>query len=104
VTTHPDIEDCAVVGVAAEVGEQDIPVYVQPRKGAALGLAALSAWLTAQLPRWQNPRYIALVAAFDRTPSQRIMKHRLPRDVSLAWDRLATGTPPAKAPPINGES
>ena len=91
VTTHPDIEDCAVIGVTAEVGEQDILLYVQPRAGAMIDPAALSVWLTAQLPRWQNPRYIAQVAAFDRTPSQRIMKHRLPRDASQAWDRLASG-------------
>lgn len=89
VTSHPDVEDCAVIGVAAEVGEQDILLFVQPRGGATIDPAALSAWLEPRLARWQWPRYIAPVTGFERTPSQRIMKHRLPRDPAAAWDRLA---------------
>jgi len=41
------------------------------------------------LARHQRPRYIAVVPGFDRTPSQRIMKHRLSRATDDGWDRLA---------------
>lgn len=86
---HPDIADCAMIGVAAEVGEQEIKLFVQPKPGVALDPAALSAWLETRLARHQRPRYIAVVESFERTPSQRIMKHRLSRTTDDAWDRMA---------------
>lgn len=86
---HPDIADCAMIGVAAEVGEQEIKLFVQPKPGMALDAAALSAWLDTRLARHQRPRYIAVVEGFERTPSQRIMKHRLSRGTDDAWDRMA---------------
>ena len=90
VTSHPDVEDCAVTGTAAEVGEQEAVLHVQPRAGATLDPAALAAWLTPRLARFQVPRYIRMVEGFARTPSQRIMKHALPRDAEGAWDRFST--------------
>ena len=89
VTSHPDVEDCAVTGTAAEVGEQEAVLHVQPRAGATLDPAALADWLAPRLARYQLPRYIRLVEGFARTPSQRIMKHALPRTPEGAWDRLA---------------
>ena len=86
---HPAIEDCAMIGVASEVGEADIKLFVKPKPNAGLDLAALSAWLAARLAPYQNPRYLALVTEFERTPSQRIMKHRLSRDTRGCFDRLA---------------
>jgi crotonobetaine/carnitine-CoA ligase len=74
---HPAVQDCAMIGVAAEVGEQDIKLFVQPRDGMTIDLAELSAWLTARLAPYQNPRYLATVAEFERTPSLRIIKHKL---------------------------
>lgn len=74
---HPAVQDCAMIGVAAEVGEQDIKLFVQPRDGMTIDLAELSAWLTTRLAPYQNPRYLATIAEFERTPSLRIMKHKL---------------------------
>jgi carnitine-CoA ligase len=89
VTSHPDVEDCAVTGVAAEVGEQEAILHVQPRSDATLDPAALSDWLAPRLARYQLPRYIRVVEGFARTPSQRIMKHALPHGPEGAWDRRA---------------
>jgi carnitine-CoA ligase len=86
--THAAVEDCAMIGVAAEIGEQEIKLFVQPRAGEGLEPAALSAWLGERLAPYQNPRYIAIVAGFERTPSQRIMKHKLSRALDDCWDRL----------------
>ena len=74
-----------MIGVAAEVGEQDIKLFVKPR--GAIDLRELSAWLGERLAPFQNPRYLAVVEEFERTPSQRIMKHRLSREVSGCFDR-----------------
>lgn len=86
---HPAVEDCAMIGVAAEVGEQEIKLFVKPRAGARLDLGELSAWLGTRLAPYQNPRYLAIVQEFERTPSLRIMKHVLPKDRDDCWDRLA---------------
>lgn len=86
---HEDVEDCAMIGVASDVGEQDIKLFVKPRDGATIDAAALSDWLAQRLAPYQNPRYIAFVADFERTASQRIMKHKLSARLDDAWDRAA---------------
>lgn len=92
---HPDVEDCAMIGVKSDVGEQDIKLIVTLRAGARLAPAALSAWLSERLAPYQNPRYIEVIEAFERTPSQRIMKHRLSRDTAGCWQRPDGRTAPA---------
>ena len=89
VNRHPAVEESAVVGVAAEVGEQDILLFVKPRAGATVAFPALADWLAGELASFQVPRYFALVEDFERTPSHRIMKHRLTAAPEAAWDRLA---------------
>ena len=82
--SHPAVQDCAMIG------EQDIKLFVQPRPGATVDLAALAAWLAARLAPYQTPRYLALVEEFERTPSLRIMKHRLSPSRADGYDRLAS--------------
>ena len=86
VAKHPAVEDCAMIGVAAEIGEQEIKLFVKRRAGAALEPQELSDWLVERLAPYQNPRYIVMVDEFERTASQRIMKHKLPL-AAPAWDR-----------------
>jgi len=64
-----------MIGVAAEVGEQDIKL-----------------WLAARLAPDQNPRTIVMVDAFERTASRRIMKHKLADVPATTWDRMARRT------------
>lgn len=89
---HPSIEDCAMIGVAADVGEQDIKLFIKPKPGTSMQPAEISAWLSTRLASYQNPRYITVVDEFERTPSQRIMKHKLSKRLDDCWDRLSQGT------------
>jgi carnitine-CoA ligase len=89
VRTHAAVEDCAMIGVAAQVGEAEIKLFVTVRQGARLEPPELSAWLADRLARHQRPRYIAVVEAFERTPSARIMKHTLSRRTDDCWDVTA---------------
>jgi len=88
---HPSVEDCAMIGVAADIGEQDIKLFIKPKTGASVQPAELSMWLSTRLASYQNPRYIAVVDEFERTPSQRIIKHKLSKRLDDCWDRLAQG-------------
>ncbi len=87
--THPAVEECAMIGVPSELGEQDIKLFIRPRAEATIAEQALADWLAARLAPYQCPRYIALVAAFERTASERIMKHRLSTRRDDCWDRQA---------------
>jgi crotonobetaine/carnitine-CoA ligase len=83
---HPAIEACVMIGVAADVGEGEIKLFVKLKPGASLTPEELSAWLAPRLARFQRPRYIALVEEFERTPSHRIIKHTLSKRTDDAWD------------------
>ncbi len=76
-TSHPDVEECAAVGVDAEVGEQEIKLFVRLQRGADLTMAALAEWLKPRLAPHQQPASFAVVEDFPRTPSQRIIKREL---------------------------
>jgi carnitine-CoA ligase len=89
VRKHPAVEDCAMIGVVADVGEAAIKLFVQPKAGMSLLARELSDWLAPRLARYQQPRYIAVVQEFERTPSQRIMKHKLSKRTDDAWDAVA---------------
>src|SRR5262245_33756022 len=89
--THPAIEDCAMIGVAADIGEAEIKLFVALKRGAHLAAHALSDWLALRLARFQRPRYIAIVDAFERTGSQRIMTHKLSHRTDDTWDSAAQG-------------
>ncbi len=86
VRQHPAVEDCVAIGVAADVGEQEIKLFVLPKADMVVAPAELSAWLASRLARYQRPRYIAMVEQFERTPSQRIMKHKLSKRTDDVWD------------------
>jgi crotonobetaine/carnitine-CoA ligase len=83
------VEDCAMIGVEADIGEQDIKLFVKPKEGRTIDPAALSLWLRDRLASYQNPRYIAVVDEFERTASQRIMKHKLSKRRDDCFDRAA---------------
>lgn len=83
------VEDCAMIGVAAEIGEQEIKLFVKPKDGSEIDPETLSRWLGQRLAPYQNPRYIAIVDEFERTASQRIMKHKLSPSREDCFDRMA---------------
>ncbi|HEV7416500.1 MAG TPA: AMP-binding protein [Tianweitania sediminis] len=83
---HPDVFDVAMIGVPAEIGEQDIQLFIQPRPGTDPDPAEIWRWMVDHLAPHQRPRYIVLLADFPRTPSQRIQKHLLPRDADGRWE------------------
>lgn len=84
---HPLIEASAAVGVAGEIGEQDILLHVQFKPGDAVDWPVLAAWAAEQLAPFQQPRFYRAIDEFPLTPSQRIRKHLLSREVDAVWDR-----------------
>lgn len=83
---HPDVDRCAVVGVTADVGEQEMLLLLTAADGRSADPEAVRAWGADQLARFQVPRYVKVIEAMPLTPSQRVAKHRLPTDLADAID------------------
>lgn len=83
--TYPQVEETALIGVASSIGESDIKLFVRPKQNAEFDVTAFWAWLATRLAKFQIPKYVAVVDAFPRTASERIMKHMLSRDVDDCW-------------------
>ena len=87
---HPGIEETAMVGVPAEIGESDILLFIRLQEGTRPDPEAISAWLQERLAPYQQPRFIAFLDTFPKTPSQRIRKHLLPSQPEGRWERPHT--------------
>ena len=89
INEHADVEESALVGVPGELGEDELLIYIRPASGRTIDPAALVAWCEPRLPYFQVPRYVAFAEDFPRTPTQRIRKSELSREVAGLWDRDA---------------
>src|SRR5262249_7602190 len=86
INAHPAVAESAVVGAAAEIGEQEIRAFVQLAPGHDLSALELIKWCEQELAYYQVPRYIDFVADFPRGPTQRIRKNELPVSLVGSWD------------------
>src|SRR6185369_14917578 len=77
INEHDDIEECALVGVPGELGEDELLIYVRPAGGRTIAPDALIRWCEPRLSYFQIPRYVAVVDDFPRTPTQRVRKGEL---------------------------
>jgi len=90
---HPDVREVAVVGVPSEFGEDEVLAVVAPVEGRLIDCIALLDWLQPRLAHFMIPRYIRVVRALPKTPTQKVQKHLLRADgvVEGTWDREAAG-------------
>jgi crotonobetaine/carnitine-CoA ligase len=91
VLTHPLVEECAAIGIKADIGEEEIKLFVRPVRPDAISADEMFRWMEDNLPRFQMPRHLRFVDDFPRTGSSRIMKHLLSRDASDSEDRARLG-------------
>jgi carnitine-CoA ligase len=92
VNEHPDVVESAVVGIRADLGEDEVFVGVIPRDAGTFDPAGLLEFLEPRMPRYMLPRYVRVVTDLPRTEaSMRVRKHEL-RDRGVTddtWDREA---------------
>jgi carnitine-CoA ligase len=75
---HPDVLECAVVGVASDLSEDDIKAFVVLAPGRGADFEALRTWVADRLSPFKVPRYWQQVDELPHTPTGRLAKHRLP--------------------------
>ncbi|MGY0065004.1 acyl-CoA synthetase [Streptomyces sp. LZ34] len=75
--THPDIVECAVVGVPDHKWGEVPRAVVVAREGAALDLDEVLAFLTGRLAKYKIPKSVVIVEALPRTASGKLLKARV---------------------------
>jgi crotonobetaine/carnitine-CoA ligase len=89
--SHPSVEDCAVVGVPGDLGDEEIKAYVQLRPAANVEPQALVDWCRERIAYFKCPRYIEFVGGFPRTASKGDIERQKLRAAGIgdAWDAEA---------------
>jgi crotonobetaine/carnitine-CoA ligase len=80
VQLHPSVLEAAAYAVPSDIAEEEVAVAVVPMEGVELEVSELFRFMIEQLPRFAVPRYIRVVEALPKTPSQRVQKFRLRED------------------------
>ena len=93
ILAHPSVREAAVVPVPGDGSEDEVLAVVALVPGAALEPAELLEFLRDKLAYFMMPRYVRVLDALPKTPTQKVEKHVLRRDGVTAdtWDRVAAG-------------
>ena len=75
--SHSDILECASIGVASDLGEEEILLAVVPRPGTQITPEIVHAYAQQKLSPIKRPRYIVMVDSLPHTGSMKIAKFRL---------------------------
>jgi crotonobetaine/carnitine-CoA ligase len=89
---HPNILEAATIGVAAELGDEEIMAVLVAKSQPAPSPQDLIEWCADRLAAMKIPRFFVFTDALPHTSSHRVAKFRLKEDPSLrerAWDREA---------------
>jgi crotonobetaine/carnitine-CoA ligase len=92
VCEHPDVGECAAIGIPNAHGDQDVMVVVTSAGPGRLDPAALIAFLEPRMPAFMVPRYVEIVDTLPKSEaSARVRKSELrTRGITPAtWDREA---------------
>lgn len=78
---HPDIADCAVVGIADGTWGQKIAAVVRLNDGASLSLEDLRDWAREKLPPYSLPKVLRVLPQVPRNPMGKVNKKTLVAEV-----------------------
>jgi len=84
--SHPSIEESAVIGVEADIGEQEIKAFIRCVEGSTIAPKNFVLWCRSNMPTYQIPRYVSFVETFEKTSTERIRKIELPESTTDCWD------------------
>jgi carnitine-CoA ligase len=74
---HPAIFESVVVGVPAEVGEEDVKAFVQLRPGAVALPEEIFLFAADRLPFFMVPRYLEFIVEIPKTANQKAQRYLL---------------------------
>ncbi len=74
---HPGVFESVVVGVPAEVGEEDVKAFVVRKPGPPVGAEELFRFAADRLPFFMVPRYLEFVDELPKTASLKVQRYLL---------------------------
>ena len=74
---HPQVQECAVVGVASEQWGETPVAYAVLRPGTDAGAAELQAWLNGRVGKTQRVAELLLVPQLPRSEIGKVLKREL---------------------------
>lgn len=77
VQQYAPVLECAAYAVPSELTEDEVMIAVVPREGMTVDPDGLFAHCIEVIPRFAVPRYVRVMDALPKTPSQRIQKYKL---------------------------
>lgn len=77
VVEHPAVLEAAAVAAASELGEDEVLICVTLRAGATLEPLDLLRHCVANMASFMVPRYVRIVDALPKTPTERVQKFAL---------------------------
>jgi long-chain acyl-CoA synthetase len=80
---HPDVVDCAVLGIPDDEWGEVLLAIVQPRTEGALAEDDVVAWVRDRMADYKRPRRVEFVAELPRDPNGKTRKPKL-REAYLA--------------------
>jgi carnitine-CoA ligase len=91
INTHPAVATSAVIGVPAELGEEEVLPCLVPVDGAEIDPIELTEFLVALVPHFMVPRYIRVLEELPMTATAKVVKGDLRAEGAAAdtWDREA---------------
>lgn len=87
-TQHPCVREVVVIGVPAELGEEDVKACIIPEEGP-FDPTELIEWCLGRMATFKIPRYIQFLEEFPRSATKREVERAKIKalDNGLAWDR-----------------
>ena len=93
IAAHPAVAEVAVIPVPSEIAEEEVMCVVSVVTGQSFDPKDLLTFLESRLAHFMLPRYVRIVDALPKTPTQKIQKHILRAEGITAdtWDREKAG-------------
>jgi crotonobetaine/carnitine-CoA ligase len=92
---HPSVAEAAAVPVPSELGEDDVMAYVVAAPDAEIDQAELIRFCAEHMAYYMVPRYLDVIDALPKTPSEKIEKYKLAvsarERLGELWDREQAG-------------
>lgn len=86
ITAHPDIHECAAIGVPGEGGEEEVKVFVRVAQGSVLDPQAIREFCKGAMAQFMVPRFIEILDQFPYTYNGKIDKQALRQAKGDHWD------------------
>jgi crotonobetaine/carnitine-CoA ligase len=92
---HPAVAEAAAVPVPSELGEDDVMAYVVAAPDSEIDRAELIRFCAEHMAYYMVPRYLDVIDALPKTPSEKIEKYKLAvsarERLGELWDREKAG-------------